>query len=93
MIRKNHFCFTFETMKMNLTAEKNSIIRQFKMINDPELIEAIKKILSYGMKKEKEISAYEIPESHKRIVRKRIKETRKEDMIPYEVAMKKYSLK
>ena len=80
-------------MKMNLTAEKNSIIRQFKMINDPELIDAIKKLLNYGIRKEEENSLYNIPESHKQLVRKRIKESKPSDYTEWSVAMKRLQSK
>lgn len=80
-------------MKANLQAEKTSIIRQFKMINDPELIETIKNILNYGMKKQEENSVYNIPESHKQLVRNRIRETKQSEFIDFDIAMKKLEAK
>jgi hypothetical protein len=58
---------------MDLQAEKSTIIEQFKQINDIDLIHAIKSLLDYALNKEKSDAENEIPESHKEIVRGRIK--------------------
>jgi len=58
---------------MDIQAQKAIIIEQFKQINDIDLLNTIKSILDYARHKEKNESEMEIPESHKEIVRKRIK--------------------
>jgi Putative addiction module component len=58
---------------MDIQAQKAIIIEQFKQINDIDLLNTIKSILDYAMHKEKADPDTEIPESHKEIVRKRIK--------------------
>lgn len=55
---------------MNVKAQKAIIIEQFKQVNDVNLINAIKNLLDYALKKEQE--NMEIPEEHKNIVRERI---------------------
>jgi hypothetical protein len=61
---------------MNIQAQKAIIIEQFKQVNDVNLINAIKNLLDYALKKEQE--NMEIPEEHKNIVRERIKDSEKE---------------
>jgi len=58
---------------MDIQAQKAIIIEQFKQINDIDLLNTIKSILDYASHKEKTEADAEIPESHKEIVRKRIK--------------------
>ena len=60
---------------MNIQAEKALIIEQLKQINDINLINAIKSILDYAIKKEKDI--YEIPEAHQELVMERYDKNRK----------------
>ncbi|HBX51626.1 MAG: hypothetical protein A2275_09965 [Bacteroidetes bacterium RIFOXYA12_FULL_35_11] len=69
---------------MNIQAEKIQIIEQFREINDIELIRAVKLLLNYGLKKEKELSVYNIPEEHKQLVRDRIKNTKPENMLNWD---------
>lgn len=69
---------------MNIKAEKILIIEQFQQINDIELIRAFKQLLNYGLKKEKELGIYTIPEEHKKIVRERIKNTKPEEMLNWD---------
>ncbi|MFN8299334.1 MAG: hypothetical protein U0T75_09525 [Chitinophagales bacterium] len=73
---------------MNLKAEKKSIIDQVREIEDPELLSAIKLIATYGLKKQAEQDVYNIPDSHKALVRKRIKNTKKEDLMNWNKAVK-----
>ncbi len=54
---------------MNLHAQKEIIIAQFKKINDENLINAIKNMLDYALKKEKE--SLEVPEAHQKLVMER----------------------
>lgn len=60
---------------MNLQAQKAIIIEQFKQVNDVDLINAIKNMLDYAQKKEKQIQ--EIPESHQELVLNRLEMVRK----------------
>lgn len=61
---------------MNIQAQKAIIIEQFKQVNDVNLINAIKNMLDYALKKEQE--NMEIPEEHKNIVRERMKKSEKD---------------
>ncbi|MGM0620758.1 MAG: hypothetical protein ACQETJ_06925 [Bacteroidota bacterium] len=60
---------------MNIQAEKANIIEQFKQINDVHLINAIKNMLDYALKKEQE--SLEVPEAHQKLVMERFDEVRK----------------
>ena len=75
---------------MNIKAEKLQVIEQFRQIEDIELIRTIKSLLSYGLKKQKELSVYDIPEEHKNLVRERIKNAKPEDMLDWEEVKDKF---
>ncbi len=60
---------------MDIQAQKTIIIEQFKQLNDINLINAIKSILDYAIKKEKDI--YDIPEAHQQMVMERYDKVRK----------------
>lgn len=60
---------------MNLQAEKAIIIEQFKQVDDVNLIHAIKNMLDYALKKEKE--SLDIPEAHQKLVLDRLNKVRK----------------
>ena len=60
---------------MDIETQKNTIIEQFKQLNDENLIQAIKSMLEYALKKE-EISL-EIPEAHQKLVMERFEKVRK----------------
>jgi hypothetical protein len=60
---------------MNIQAEKAIIIEQFRQVNDVNLINAIKNILDYALKKEQE--SLEVPEDHQKIVIERFDKARK----------------
>jgi hypothetical protein len=60
---------------MDVQAQKTIIIEQFKQLNDINLINAIKSILDYAIKKEKDI--YDIPEAHQQMVMERYDKVRK----------------
>ena len=60
---------------MNVQAQKAIIIEQFKQVNDVNLINAIKNLLDYALKKEKE--SIEIPEAHQKLVTERFDKVRK----------------
>ncbi len=60
---------------MNLQAQKAIIIEQFKQLNDVNLINVIKNMLDYALKKENEI--IDIPESHQKLVLSRFDKVRK----------------
>ena len=65
---------------MNIQSQKTIIIEQFKQINDVNLINAIKNMLEYALKKEKE-GFIDIPEAHQKLVTKRFKKVRKKPEI------------
>jgi hypothetical protein len=60
---------------MNVQAQKAIIIEQFKLVNDENLIKAIKGMLDYALNKEKQ--SYFIPEEQQKIVMDRFEEVRK----------------
>jgi hypothetical protein len=60
---------------MDIQTQKEVIIEQFKLLNDENLIQAIKNLLEYALKKEKE--SLEVPEAHQKIVMERFNKVRK----------------
>ena len=60
---------------MNIQIQKANIIEQFKQVDDINLINAIKNLLDYARKKEKEI--FDIPEAHQKMVLERLDKVRK----------------
>jgi hypothetical protein len=60
---------------MNIQAEKAIIIEQFRQVDDVNLIHAIKNMLDYALKKEKE--SLDIPEAHQKLVLERFNKVRK----------------
>ena len=61
---------------MNIQTQKAIIIEQFKKVNDVNLINAIQNLLDYALKKEQE--NIDIPESHQKLVMKRLEKVRKD---------------
>lgn len=60
---------------MNIQAQKAIIIEQFKQVNDVNLINAIKNMLDFALKKEKE--SIDIPKAHQKLVKERFEKVRK----------------
>jgi hypothetical protein len=60
---------------MNVQVQKAIIIEQFKQVNDVNLINAIKSMLDYALKKEKDV--FDIPETHQELVMERFDKVRK----------------
>jgi hypothetical protein len=60
---------------MDIQAQKAIIIQQFNHINDINLINAIKSMLDYAIKKEQEYD--NIPNAHKELVLGRFEKVRK----------------
>jgi len=60
---------------MDIQAQKIVVIEHFKLLNDINLINAIKSMLDYAIKKEKDI--YDIPEAHQQMVMERYDKVRK----------------
>jgi hypothetical protein len=58
---------------MDIQTQKAQIIEQFKQIDDINLLKAIKSLLEYASLNKKISQETEIPETHKQIVRSRIK--------------------
>jgi hypothetical protein len=73
---------------MNIQAQKAIIIEQFKQVNDVNLINAIKSMLDYALKIEKE--NHEVPEQHQKLVMERFEDVRKnpEKLIDWDEAKK-----
>jgi hypothetical protein len=63
-----------KTDTMNLQAQKEIIIEQFKEVNDASLIKAIGNLLEYARKKEKEV--FEIPDAQQKLVMERFRKVR-----------------
>jgi hypothetical protein len=61
---------------MNIQAQKELIIEQFKQVNDINLINAIKSMLDYAFKKEQD--SYNIPKEQQNIVMERFENSRKD---------------
>ncbi|MBW6499481.1 MAG: hypothetical protein K0B09_13920 [Bacteroidales bacterium] len=61
---------------MDIQTQKEVIIEQFKLLNDENLIQAIKNLLEYALKKEQE--SLEVPEAHQKIVMERFNKVRKD---------------
>lgn len=59
-----------------MQTQKDAIIEQFKLLNDENLIQAIKNLLEYALKKEQE--SLEVPEAHQKIVMERFNKVRKD---------------
>jgi CRISPR/Cas system CMR-associated protein Cmr1 (group 7 of RAMP superfamily) len=74
---------------MNVQAQKAIIIEQFKQVNDVNLINAIKNMLDYALKKEQEI--LDVPEDHQKLVMERFDKVRKnpERLLEWDEAKKK----
>lgn len=60
---------------MNIQTQKAIIIEQFKQVDDVNLINAVKNLLDYALKKEKDV--FNIPEEHKKLVLDRFDKVRK----------------
>jgi hypothetical protein len=73
---------------MNIDTEKALIIEQVKLVNDTDLIKAIKSLLDYGTKRGNE--KYEIPEAQQNLVMERFEDTRKnpEKLLDWDEARK-----
>lgn len=77
---------------MKINTAKTSIIKRVKEINDPDLIHSIQSLLDYANKKQQEQDAYNIPEKHKALVRKRIKSTRPEQLLDWDKVQGKFKM-
>lgn len=60
---------------MNIEAEKAMIIEKVKLVNDVDLISAIKSMLDFAQKRDQKV--YDIPEAHQNLVMERYEESRK----------------
>ncbi len=60
---------------MDIQTQKEAIIKQFKQLNDENLIQAIKNLLDYALKKEQE--GLGVSEEHQKLVMKRFNKVRK----------------
>jgi len=73
---------------MNLQAQKAIIIDQLKQVNDVNLINTIKSLLDYAFQKEND--AFNIPETHQKLVMGRFEKVRKnpESLLDWDEAKK-----
>ena len=76
---------------MNVKTQKAIIIEQVKQVEDINLINAIKSLLDYASKKEKE--EFDIPEAHQKLVINRFDKVRKNPKRLLDWAEAKKSLK
>ena len=60
---------------MNIQTQKAIIIKQFKQMDDVNLINAVKNLLDYAFKKEKDI--FNIPSDHQKLVMERFDKVRR----------------
>jgi len=74
---------------MSLKEEKSEVIELFKQLDDPQIIHAIKNLVDFGLKKQAESDLYNIPNSHKKLVRQRRKETKPEEYVEWGKAVTK----
>jgi hypothetical protein len=76
---------------MNVSLQKELIIKQFRQVNDENLIRVIKSMLDYASEKEKQ--AYLIPDDHQRMVLERFEEVRKnpDRLLEWEEAKKRFN--
>jgi hypothetical protein len=73
---EKHLLFNQVTFtNMNVQAQKAIIIEQFKQVDDVNLINAIKSMLDYALKKEKDV--FDIPGAHQKLVMERFDKVRK----------------
>ena len=59
---------------MDIEVQKAMIIEQVKLVNDTDLITAIKSMLDYAQKREQK--EYDIPEAHQNMVMERFEKVR-----------------
>jgi len=59
---------------MDIEVQKAMIIEQVKLVNDTDLITAIKSMLDYAQKREQK--EYDIPEAHQNLVMERFEKVR-----------------
>ena len=73
---------------MDIQSQKAIIIEQFKEVNDIDLINAIKNLLDFALKKEK--NNYDVPDAHKKLVMARCEKVRKnpERLLDWDEALK-----
>lgn len=71
---------------MNTETQKSKIIKRFRKIKDPELLKTFDSLVEYALKKQEEREAFSIPESHKKIVRKRILSTKQNQLTEWNKA-------
>jgi hypothetical protein len=73
---------------MNVQAQKAVIIEQFKQVDDVNLLNAIKSMLDYALKKDEENLV--IPEAHQKLVMERFDNARKdpESLLDWDEAKK-----
>lgn len=75
---------------MKLSEQKSALIKQVKLLEDEQLISTIKGLVEYGLKTQAEQDIYNIPESHKKLVRKRIKDSKPSDYLDWNTVNKKF---
>ena len=73
---------------MDIQSQKAIIIERFKEVNDIDLINAIKNLLDFALKKEKNNS--DVPDAHQKLVMERFEKVRKnpERLLDWDEAQK-----
>ena len=73
---------------MDIQSQKAIIIERFKEVNDIDLINAIKNLLDFALKKEK--NNYDVPDAHQKLVMERFDMTREnpERLLDWDEAQK-----
>jgi hypothetical protein len=75
---------------MDIQLQKSTIIKQIELINDSDLLKAVKSVIDYGLKNNAITEQdFVVPEWHKNIVRERRKNAKREDYTDWNALVKK----
>ena len=75
---------------MNIELQKSALIKQIELINDTDLLTALKSVIDYGLKHNaSDEPDFVVPEWHKEIVRERRKNAKPEDYIDWDTMTQK----
>jgi hypothetical protein len=75
---------------MDIQLQKSTIIKQIELINDSDLLKAVKSVIDYGLKNNAITEQdFVVPEWHKNIVRERRKNAKREDYTDWNTLVKK----
>jgi hypothetical protein len=75
---------------MNIQLQKSNLIKQIELIDDVDLLKAVKSIIDNGLKNNATLGQdLVVPEWHKEIVLERRKNAKREDYIDWDTMMQK----